>query len=147
MKKKILLLSCGIAFALGNLEAQANIPAVVTNAFKAKFPDVQNVEWKAANNNFEADFTVNGLQETASFTSNGILLETDKKMSLDSVPAIVKDGLKRSIYANWTIGEVTYIDNSKTTFYKIYVVNNSTAEKKFLYFNSQGILIMAKAVL
>src|ERR1051325_62912 len=104
MKKIILLLLLITAFVYGNLRAQTtNVPAEVTNAFKAKFPDVQNVEWKAENNDFHASFTLNGAQKITAFSSKGVWEETDTKMSLDSLPAIVKDGFKKSMYSDWTV--------------------------------------------
>ena len=136
----VLLIS---SFAYGILSAQTSkVPPEVTNAFKTKYPNAQNVEWKIENNDFLANFTLSGEQKTAVFGSNGGWKEIDTKMSFDSVPGIVKDGFKKSRYADWTVYSVTYIYNSKTIWYKIDIEKSSLLQKRSLYFNSQGILVM-----
>jgi Putative beta-lactamase-inhibitor-like, PepSY-like len=148
MKKNILLLVLIAAFVYGNVSAQVmSIPAEVTNAFKAKYADAQNVEWKAVMSDFLATFTLNGVQKTAEFNSNGEWIETDTKMIFDSIPDVVKDGFRKSNYDDWIPGAVTYVDNGKTQWYQIYAEKSSIAQKRFLYFNVQGQLVMNKPAL
>lgn len=143
MKKTIVLMLLLSGFLFGQVHAQIRkIPAAVTDAFKAKYPNAQNVEWKAQISDFEADFTLNGAQMTAEFSSKGEWKETDTKMSFDALPQAVKDGFKKSKYADWTPGSVTYIEkNNGAHEYKIYAEKSSLVQKKFLYFSDQGQLI------
>ncbi len=143
MKKTILLLLLLISFATVKSFAQIRkVPAEVTNAFKAKYPDAQNVEWKDKVTVFEASFTSNNAEMTADFTSKGEWKETDKKMSFDALPDAVKDGFKKSKYNDWTPGTVTQIEkNNKSLEYKVYAEKSSLVQKKFLYFNAKGQLV------
>lgn len=140
----ILLLLFITGFTYAKLNAQTKIPAAA-NAFKAKYPAAQNVQWTTANKDLLANFILNGLQQTAIFNSNGEWKETDTKMVFDSVPAIVKNGFKKCRYADWTITAITYVDNGKTMWYKIDVEKSLPEQKRSLFFNSQGILVMDTA--
>lgn len=143
MKKIILLLLVSYGLAVTQVHAQLRkIPAEVTDAFKAKYPNAQNVEWKAQISDFVADFNLDGAQMSAEFSSKGEWKETDRKMSFDSLPDAVKEGFKKSKYADWTPGTVTYIEkNDGAREYKVYAEKTSLIQKKFLYFNEQGQLV------
>ncbi len=143
MKKVILFLLLITALAYENLNAQVRkIPAEVTEALKAKYPDAQNVEWKDEISDFKATFTLKGFEMTAEFSSKGEWKETNKKMKFDAVPDAVRDGFKKSKYADWTPGSVTYIEKKgKAAEYKIYAEKSSLVQKKFLYFSEQGQLV------
>ena len=142
MKKTILFLLFIAGLGYGNLYAQIRkIPAEVTEAFKAKYPDAQKVEWKAEISDFEATFTLNGFEMTAEFSSKGKWKETNKKMNFDAVPNAVKDGFKKSKYADWAITSVVEIDkNSESLQYRI-EVKKSAVQKKYLFFNTNGKLV------
>lgn len=134
-----------VLFVAGSLSAFAQlrkVPAEVTNALKAKYPDAQNVEWKDKLTYFEATFTDDGNEVSADFSNNGEWRETDKKMEFDDLPSAVKDGFQKSKYADWNTGSVTMIEkNDKSVQYKIYAEKSSIIQKKFLYFNKDGQLI------
>ena len=143
MKKTILFLLLITGLGYVNLYAQIRkVPAEVTEALKAKYPNAQNVEWKSEISDFEATFTVNGVEMTSEFSSKGEWKETDKKTSFEALPSSVKEGFKKSKYADWTPGSVTYIEkNDKRPEYKIYAEKSSIVQKKFLYFNEEGQLL------
>src|SRR4051794_21305830 len=93
MKRIVLILLLVSGFAYGTLHAQIRkVPAEVTNAFKAKFPDAQDVEWKAEISDFKVNFTLNGAEKETEYNSKGEWKETDTKMTYDSVPQDMKDG-------------------------------------------------------
>jgi hypothetical protein len=141
MKKIILLLL--LASLCNSLPAQIRkIPAEVTDSFKARYPDAQQVEWRAKISDFEASFTLNGFATTAEFSSKGEWKDSEKKMNFDALPPTVKDGFKKSKYNDWKPGSVTFIEKkNKEPEYKIYAEKNSIVQKKFLFFNQQGQLL------
>ena len=135
----LLLINLGAVKSFAQIR---KVPAEVTNAFKAKFSDAQNVAWKDKVTFFEASFTLNNAEMTADFSGKGEWQETDKKINFDALPNAVKDGFKKSKYADWTPGTVTQIEkNDKGIQYKIYAEKSSVVQKKFLYFNEQGQLV------
>ena len=140
MKKTVLLLLLLVSFGAVKSFAQIRkVPAEVTDAFKAKYPDAQNVEWKDKVTFFEASFKFNNADMTADFSTKGEWQETGKKMDFDALPDAVKDGFKKSKYSDWTPGSVTKIERKdRDVQYKVYAEKSSLVQKKFLYFNEEG---------
>jgi hypothetical protein len=143
MKKTILLLLLAANFwAVKSFAQIRKVPAEVTNAFKAKYPDAQNVEWKDKVTFFQASFNLNNAEVNADFSPKGEWQQTEKKMDFDALPGAVKDGFKKSKYADWTPGSVTQIEKHEgDTQYKVYAEKSSIVQKKFLYFNTEGQLV------
>ncbi|HRH61212.1 MAG TPA: PepSY-like domain-containing protein [Chitinophagaceae bacterium] len=139
MKKTILFLLL-IAFgATASFAQLRKVPAEVTDAFKAKYPGAEKVEWKDKITFFEAQFTMDGSEMTADFSNEGKWKESQKKIEFEALPTAVKDGFKKSKFADWTPGSVTYImKDDKDPEYKIYVEKSSLVQKKFLFFAVDG---------
>ena len=140
MKKIFLLFALLICIAAGNLHAQLRkVSSEVTEAFKAKFPNAEKVEWKDKVSYFEADFVSDGFEMSANFSGKGAWKETNKKISFDLLPEAVKVGFNKSKYNDWTPGSVTQIEKKgKSVRYKIFVEKSSLVQNKFLYFNEDG---------
>jgi hypothetical protein len=117
------------------------IPAVVTEAFKARYPHAEKVAWKDEMTSFEAQFTLNGFVMTADFNSKGEWQNSEKKIQFSDLPSAVNDGFKKSKYADWKIASIVEIDkNSEALQYRI-EVKKSAVQKKYLFFNTNGRLI------
>ena len=139
--KRIILFFVVAVFAVTVSNAQIRkVPSEVTNAFKAKYPNAQDVEWKDKITSFHAVFTDNGTKKEASFTKDG-WKETESEMEFNGLPEEVKDGFAKSKYADWEHGSVVEIQKSDDALqYRIYV-EKSTLNKKFLFFNKNGKLL------
>ena len=130
-------------FSSAMLHAQLRkIPAEVTDAFKDKYPQASDVEWKDNLTNFEATFSLDDVEWSAQFSSKGDWRESTKKIDFDALPEAVKDGFSKSKYSDWITGSVRVIEqNNKPAVYKIYAEKNSIVQKVFLYFNEEGRLL------
>lgn len=126
----------------GHLNAQIRkIPSAVTEAFKAKYPDAADVEWKDKLTNFKASFKMNGENYEAKFNNKGEWQQTEKSIEESQLPGAVKDGLGKSKYSEWEISSAAHIEyKDKKEEYRILVKKNDI-EKKYLFFNSQGKLL------
>ncbi|MCW3081769.1 PepSY-like domain-containing protein [Segetibacter sp.] len=117
------------------------IPAVVTDAFKAKYATASGVEWKDRLTAFEANFKSGEKDMKASFTSKGEWIKTESDFTYNSLPAEVKDGFKKSKYADLTVTGVTQVEEKeKGVLYKIAVKKNEYT-KKNLVFSKTGQLV------
>lgn len=117
------------------------IPAVVTDAFKAKYSNASGVEWKDKLSSFEADFKSGDKDMKASFSSKGEWLKTETKHTYNSLPSDVKDGFKKSKYADLSVADVTQVDDKdKGVLYKLQV-KKSEYNKRNLVFTKTGQLI------
>ena len=117
------------------------IPAAVTDAFKAKYANASGVEWKDKLSSFEADFKSGDKDKKASFSSKGEWLKTETKHTYNSLPSDVKDGFKKSKYADLSVADVTQVDDKdKGVLYKLQV-KKSEYNKRNLVFTKSGQLI------
>lgn len=123
------------------------IPAVVTDAFKAKYANASGVEWKDKLSSFEADFKSGDKEMKAFFSSKGEWIKTETKHSYNSLPSDVKDGFKKSKYAELSVLDVTQVDEKDAGVqYKI-VVKKNEYSKKNLVFSKSGQLLSDNASL
>ena len=117
------------------------IPLEATEAFKAKYPDTKNVEWKDKLTSFQADYEMNGVKYSSKFSNKGEWLQTDKVIEEAALPAAVKDGYGKSKYTGWELKEVSQIENKDNSIQYRLFVRKSSVEKKYLYFDPEGKLV------
>lgn len=133
-----------LSFILLLSAAQAqfrNIPAVVTDAFKSKFPSANGVTWKDKISSFQADFFSGADTMKVNFSSKGVWLKTEKRYKYSNLPAEVKVGFDKSKYAAYGIKEAMEInDKDKGIQYRI-TVRKGELSKRYLYFNKAGQLL------
>jgi len=117
------------------------VPAEVTEAFKAKYPDTKNVEWKDKLTGFQASYEINGVHYQSKFSNKGEWLQTEKSIAEEALPAPVKDGYGKSKYTGWQLKEVSRIENKDNSIQYRLFVRKSGVEKKYLYFDPEGKLV------
>lgn len=123
------------------------IPAVVTDAFRAKYANASGLEWKDKLTSFEADFTSGDKEMKAFFSSKGDWIKTETKHTYNSLPAAVKDGFKKSKFADLSVLDVTQIDTKdEGVQYKV-VVKKNEYSKRNLVFSKTGQLLSDNASL
>jgi hypothetical protein len=114
------------------------IPALVTDSFKTKFDNATKVSWKDNLTNFQASFKIGNDNAKAYYSSKGEWLKTERNYALNSIPAEIKDGFKKSKYAHWPVKEIVYIEEQhKQAQYRIQV-RKGDLQKKNLHFSSSG---------
>lgn len=118
------------------------IPAEVTDAFKEKYPEATNVEWKDKLTNFVAVFKQDGVQYEARFNKKGHWKDTENAIDTDELPGEVNEGYGKSKYAEeWKI-EAAYkivLPDDKVQ-YRV-LARKSDLQKKNILFSSNGRLL------
>ena len=122
------------------------IPAEVTDAFKSKFPDAENVEWKDRISSFEASFKIAETAYEARFNNKGEWQETEKILDPQAFPTEVKDGFDKSKYTSWEVKELSHLEKKDAAYYRVLVRKNDL-EKKYLFFDDKGKLIKEQITL
>lgn len=143
MKRIIPSLFFVLCLALANnvLAQIRNVPATVTEAFKAKYPGASNVEWKDKLSGFVAAFDDHGGHYEARFNNKAVWQYTEQGITESDLPPAVNDGYEKSKWAEWKIEHVTKIELPGDKFqYRLHVVK-SDLQKKNLLFNSEGRLL------
>lgn len=147
MNKKQLL---SFVLLLGIFSANAQfrkIPGDVTDSFKVRYENASGVSWKDRLSSFQADFTLGDKEMKALFTSKGEWIKTEITCTYNSLSQDVKDGFKKSKYADLDVLDVTHIeDKENQTQYRI-VVKKNNFNKRSLIFSKSGQLISDNASL
>lgn len=93
-------------------EKKVEVPAVVKTAFQKDYPSVKDVKWDAEDGNFEAEFKLNGIENSANYDKAGIRLEVETAIKTDQLPKTALDYITKN-YPTYKITEAAKITNSK----------------------------------
>lgn len=142
MKKSIVLLViCLFGYHFATQAQLRKLPAAVTESFSKKFPTAHHVTWRDKISVFSATFEQEGKAMMAKFNSDGSWVVVEEKLALVDIPPAVRDGLNKSIYADWTLKEAVLVQEPEQENYYRLTVKESTLNKKYLRFNVDGRLI------
>jgi Putative beta-lactamase-inhibitor-like, PepSY-like len=117
------------------------IPSEVTEAFKDKYPNATNVEWRDKLSNFSAAFESESVHYQAKFTSKGEWQLTENEIDEGDLPEIVKEGFDKSKYADWEIATIHKIEFADGSVQYRIEAGKGDVRKKNLSFTSEGRLI------
>ncbi len=142
MKKVIaFIIVSSIVFTGNDIQAQIRkIPAAVTQAFKEKFPEADNIIWKDKLTGFEASFVMNKIKYQTTFNTKGAWKQTETLVTEEDIPDEVQEGWERSKYKDWELQSVSLIETTDSKKFML-VVQKSALQKKRLYFSFNGQLL------
>lgn len=141
MSKKWMF-SLVLLFVMFSVNAQfRKIPAEVTDSFKVKYENASGVSWKDKLTSFEATFKQGDKEMKAFFSWKGEWIKTETKDSFDNLPADVKDGFKKSKYADLGPLEVLQVDEKDNEIQYRLVVKKNDFNKRSLLFSRDGQLV------
>ena len=84
-----------------------------------KFPAAQNVKWgKEEDNEWEAEFKMNGKEMSASYDNSGKWLETETEISSKDLPATISAAIKIE-FSGYKTGEMSLVENPVLNGYEI----------------------------
>ncbi len=133
-----------LAISFFSMQATAQVTSIPEQAkknFAAQYPGAEQVEWDNDLINVNVRFVLNGENMNAEYSNKGIWKNTLKDWFFEQLPAEVKDGFKKSKYADREVSEVklVYLPGDVQQF-RIKAEKNDL-QKKYLYFNLEGRLI------
>jgi len=118
MKNVLILLLVSVLFASPAF-SQKNVPENVKKEFAKKYPTAQAVKWGSEEaNEWEAEFTVNGTEMSASYDNKGAWLESETEISSKDLPAAVTATLTKD-FAGYKTGEMSIIEDPKTKGFEV----------------------------
>ncbi len=142
--KKIILFALLLPMLVVAHAQIRKIPAEATDAFKKQYPSASGASWSDKLSYFQVDFTMNGGTYLAKYDSKGGWKNSEQAITAAQLPAQVKEGFDKSLYANkgWEVKEYTiiYMPGTIATKYRILVRKNAI-DKKYLYFDASGKMI------
>ncbi len=96
-----------------------NVPKEVNTAFSEKFPDADNINWEQEDENeWEAEFEMNGKDYSANFTSDGNWKETEYEIEKSDLPKAVMTTLETE-FAGYNIEEVEISETAEGEVYEV----------------------------
>lgn len=133
--KKLISLAV-VLFAALHVFAQA--PQKVLDVFNSKYPGASEVKWGNKLTRYTAWFTFKGERMKANFNDDGVWKDTEYEMSYDALPEAVKQGFKKTQWADWKVEKGVRIDASgREQQYRLEVKTNEVNQKN-LFFNNKG---------
>jgi hypothetical protein len=135
-----------ICFCLGFMltvsaqtQKKEEIPTSAKTAFAAKFPKAQKVKWSVEKpGEFEAEFTLNGIESAALYDANGLLIETETEIKENALPQAVLAAMAKD-FTGYKIDEIERVVDSKDKVTYEMVAKKGKIEYE-LIFLSNGML-------
>jgi hypothetical protein len=97
MKNLFLVIAIATFFCLNACcQSAKEVPVNVKSAFSQKFPAASKVKWGKENDNeWEAEFKLDGRKYSANFDNNGTWMETEYAVTKKEIPDAVKASLEK----------------------------------------------------
>ncbi len=133
--KKSMLIAAGLIISLaacGQKLMEADVPAVVKEAFKKSHNDAKEVRWEKEDANYEAEFEIGESDQSVVYDAAGHLIETETEINVKELPPAVKDYVSKN-YKDAKIKEASKITDAKGT-----VTYEAEIKEKDLIFDSKG---------
>lgn len=87
----ILALSLSVGFASAQDLKDADVPADVKAGFAKEFPKAKAKKWEKEGNNYEAEYMIGKVENTAIFDAKGSLVATEVDIDPSTLPQAIKD--------------------------------------------------------
>jgi hypothetical protein len=121
-----------------------DVPPLVADAFKAKYPNAVVKQWNIEDDGYEAVTDLNSMEYSIAFNAKGEWLETERTLKYADLPEKVKEALSSSDFGSWEVKEVSEVEAPQHPFlYEIEVKRGS--DEKELFFSRDGNMIKLEA--
>ena len=120
-------------------DADKKVPEKVKTSFEQKFPDAKNVEWAMENDTeWEAEFTMNGVDYSSNFTVAGEWTETEFEIKITELP----EAVQIVIDSNYSDYNIEGIESSETKEGVVYEIALEKGESNVeLSISKEGVLL------
>jgi hypothetical protein len=113
----ILLVALFSAFVISCCQQKVEAPEKVLTSFEKMFPAATDVEWEMENENeWEAEFDMDGKEVSACFTSVGEWIETEYKV--ETLPETIET-IVNETYPGFEIDEIEIVESPEFKGYEI----------------------------
>ena len=111
---------------------EQNVLQVIKKALSEKFPNVKNVKWDKEENNFEASFKNNNIDNSILFNANGKIIETEIAIEVNQLPKNALQYLNDN-FKNQKVKEAAKIITEKGN-----LIYEAEIKGKDLFFDENG---------
>ena len=114
--KKLVMISLCAAFVLNSfaqVQKKEEVSSAAKTAFAAKFSKAQKVKWSVEKpGEYEAEFTLNGVETSALFNASGKFVESEIKIKESELPQAVKTTITKD-FAGYKLDEIEKTSDAK----------------------------------
>lgn len=141
MKIKLVIIGFFAAFSALAC-SKIDIPKTIQDAFKAKYPTAQKVEWEMEDTGeYEAEFKLDGKEMSANFNADGTWLETETEIKIKDLPQAVKDAIVAQ-FPDFEVEEAEQVETPDLGLaYEVELENEETDEEMEAVFSADGTLL------
>jgi uncharacterized membrane protein YkoI len=139
MKTLIIFL---VSLSAGTVHAQeishAEVPSVVSNALKAKFPKATDLEWELRGDVYKADFEIGSIEHDVWIDKSGKINEHKEDIKTSELPQSIAENLTRE-FASYQVDDVCRIEKNGTVAYEIDL--DGKGDDRTVTYSSEGIVV------
>jgi len=136
--KKIILLTTALFYSVISFaqDIRANeVPSVVLNTFKQKFPKATDVEWELENKLYKVEFEISRKDHEAWISSEGSVVKHKQDLKATDLPKAVTASIAAN-YKGFRIDDVDKIETGANTLYKVELKTSS--QEQDVFFDQNG---------
>ena len=127
----IVCISSVFMIACGNSIPATDVPSVVLNSFKSKFPEALKVEWEKVDTHYEAEFELSSTDHAARLTTDGKLIIQKKEIHASNLPANIRS-LLRNKFNTYFTDDIEWVEKDGLAYYQIELESNGKPDKKLV---------------
>jgi hypothetical protein len=135
--KKIFFVALATLCSYATSFAQSQAPKAIVEAFNSKFPNATKVKWeKESDTEYEANFVLNGIKQSANYAVDGKWLETESHTTFTELPVVVQTAFNTD-HKGAKVKAIAHIENSNGE--SLYEIEVKKGLKQVEYFyNADG---------
>ena len=131
-----------MSLSAGTLHAQeishSEVPSIVSNALKSKFPKTSDLEWELRNDVYKAEFEIGNIEHDVWIDKSGKITEHKEEIQKADLPQSITDKLT-SEFTNYNIDDVSRIEKNGTVAYEIDL--DGAGDDRTVTYNADGQVI------
>ncbi len=123
--KKLLFIAVGMFYtsvSFGQDLKETEVPSVVLNTFKQKFPKAVDVEWKLKAEMFKAEFEIGKDDHEIWLEKSGKIVKHKEEIKSEQLPKEVLASINKD-YKDYKIHDSNKTDNAGVVTYKVELKN------------------------
>lgn len=134
MKKLVVIIALNILsfVSFAQKTKEQNVPQVIKNTLREKFPNAKEVQWDREQNNYEASFKNNKVDNSILFNANGKVIETEIAITVSQLPKKALQYLNDN-FKNQKVKELAKISTIKGN-----LIYEAEIKGKDLFFDKNG---------
>ena len=122
----------GLAFTACSQDiATKDVPSIIQNAVKAKYPSALTIDWEKEKDNYVADFKADSVEYEVLVDAKGNVLMVKQDIALTDLPANISNAISAE-FKDFKIDDTERVEKNGTTYYQV-ELEKRFSEKKLVF--------------